>query len=557
MPLTKFYIAFILVFCYEVAYCQTNDLIVRTERLVNKLSNAVSAAYSARCNITCPVCVSSACSSRRPPKSSTCTPLYGDTDVISGRCTYQCNLRKVDYNFSNILTSSSEETEQISEERCWTDAIDTMFKENFSADKTSGSLRWQYFASSSGLIRLYPAHTLQACHVLNPLVRPWYVAATSGPKNVIIILDVSASMLNNNRLDIAKDAAKVVIETLTNVDYAGIVVFSDSGRQLLVANQRENSLLRTTYANIELLSGAVSNITGDPEGATNFEAAFLTAFDILDANISSSNCHTAILFLTDGFPNKGQTSQNDIVSLIQERNTHHNAIMFTYTLGSYSGASYTRAIACETGGIYTQINSNKELRKQLSLYYDYFTSLRHSTATQVAWVEPYEDAVGAGLLVTASKAVYENTSEMALPRLIGVVGVDVSVSNLQKSLASYERVIRVLSERNSCPPIENYDQRTLDRIRARQGGVPCGSCDDCEGNVSNHCARPMERVEYCNYSYQRYETNSELYRDDSCCFSHGNSSVVKLCSRAYATSTRNISTIIVVFSCVLSIWKFE
>jgi len=46
-----------------------------------------------------------------------------------------------------------------------------------------------------------------------------YVAATSGPKDVILILDISASMDNFKRLKLAINAAKSVISTLTFADF--------------------------------------------------------------------------------------------------------------------------------------------------------------------------------------------------------------------------------------------------------------------------------------------------------------------------------------------------
>ena len=48
----------------------------------------------------------------------------------------------------------------------------------------------------------------------DPRIRPWYVAASSGPKDVVIVLDVSGSMSQYNRLDLAKEAAETVINTL-------------------------------------------------------------------------------------------------------------------------------------------------------------------------------------------------------------------------------------------------------------------------------------------------------------------------------------------------------
>ena len=440
-------------------------------------------------------------------------------------CEYDCTHRKLDYNSSNILMSPrrKDNMEEVEREGCWTHPITRQFVLNHERDNSS-ELRWQYFSSTRGLTRLYPAHTLRECHVLDPVIRPWYVAATSGPKNVILILDVSASMLNDGRLDLAKEAVTAVIETLTNVDFATVVLFSESADQLLVADQTPDTLLQASYDNISKLSLKVGEVSGNPTGGTNFEAAFTKAFDILDLNSDGenfTNCSTALLFLTDGFPNHGSTSQSHLTDLVRERNHDHNAIIFTYTFGSTSGAALARGIACETGGVYTQINENDSLRDQLSLYYDYFALLRHTDNVQVAWVEPYIDAVGAGLLVTASKAIYDE--EAMPPRLVGVVGVDILVSDLieafEESGMDYQDVISFLASRNVCPTTRRFNDSVLDVIRVQGGGQPCDDPRQDGGRALTPTPTPYDcRASFCNCEFERYADDAESYREESCCF---------------------------------------
>lgn len=521
---------------------KTSNILHSKEIVVERLAEAATRAYQSRCNATCLSCVFSACSSPKSPQTTGCTTLYGETDVRDKDCTYQCSLRKLDYSVSNILTATGEDLEGIRQERCWTDAINGEFLRNYEQDTSSGlnELRWQYFASNSGLIRLYPAHTLRVCHVLNPLIRPWYVAATSGPKNVILVLDVSASMLNYGRLDLAKEAASTVVETLTNVDYATVVLFSDSSEQLLVPQQEPGTLLRASYENISNLSQAVRNISANPVGGTNFEAAITKAFDILDFNSigpNFANCSTAILFLTDGFPNKGSTSQDTLIGLVRRRNVAHNAIMFTYTFGSNSGAALARGIACETSGVYTHIDDGGQLRDQLSLYYDYFALLRQTDNVNVAWVEPYVDAVGAGLLVTASKAIYD--TRLTPPRLVGVVGVDVLVSDLRQAFeetgSNYEDVINFLASQNVCPSIQRFNESVLDIIRVQGGGEPCGSCEDssCAASAGDDCSMPT--AGYCDFEYRRYEMDPDQYREESCCYNESRYVTLSHCGSGAAS----------------------
>ena len=56
------------------------------------------------------------------------------------------------------------------------------------------SYRWQYFGAVEGLVRLYPGREWSVNFAgfykdYDPRVSPWFIAATSGPKDVVIILD--------------------------------------------------------------------------------------------------------------------------------------------------------------------------------------------------------------------------------------------------------------------------------------------------------------------------------------------------------------------------------
>ena len=55
--------------------------------------------------------------------------------------------------------------------------------------------------------------------------RPWYVeASTPVPKDIIIIIDRSGSMNDDNHMSTAKEAAKTVIGTLNPNDRVGMTV---------------------------------------------------------------------------------------------------------------------------------------------------------------------------------------------------------------------------------------------------------------------------------------------------------------------------------------------
>ena len=98
--------------------------------------------------------------------------------------------------------------------------------------------KWMYFGSVDGSYALYPGRMWPrdrdgGCgKKYDPRIRPWYLSASNGPKNVIFILDSSGSMGQEGRMDLLKTAAKQVVDSLTFADYMGIVDFDDTARTM-------------------------------------------------------------------------------------------------------------------------------------------------------------------------------------------------------------------------------------------------------------------------------------------------------------------------------------
>ena len=98
--------------------------------------------------------------------------------------------------------------------------------------------KWLYFGAVDGSYALYPGRMWPrdsdgTCgRKYDPRLRPWYLSASNGPKNVIFILDSSGSMGNFGRMELLKNAAKQVIDSLTFADYIGLVDFDKNARTM-------------------------------------------------------------------------------------------------------------------------------------------------------------------------------------------------------------------------------------------------------------------------------------------------------------------------------------
>ena len=169
--------------------------------------------------------------------------------------------------------------------------------------------RWAYFANYNGIMKSYPS-TKVDCGNYDPRYRPWYVAATSGRKNVIVIMDVSGSMGEGNpsRISLAKEAASSVINTLGPADTAAVITFATHADSV-----HFSKIVQATTYNKNRLLEKIDYISAN--GATDYEKAFRKAFEMLEqANkdefgaILCDETVNVFLFLTDGKPSGSNTT---------------------------------------------------------------------------------------------------------------------------------------------------------------------------------------------------------------------------------------------------------
>lgn len=306
---------------------------------------------------------------------------------------------------------------------CVTEVLDSVFKNN----DPERNLPWQYVGLNSGYHRQYPASRRTSDY--DPRSRPWYTGASSGPKDVVLILDVSGSMADNDRISLMKDAAKTVLASLTINDYVNVVTFSTAASTFRCAS---DTMLPADAGTIAYLQTEIQALRAS--GSTDFYKAFQLAFDVIDRTKragAGSGCasNRVILFLTDGEPSNSE----DHMALIAERNRDAGVAIFTYALGS--NAKTQRDIACRNKGAYTFIEDGGNLRTKMQSYYQVFGA---TAAANIFWTAPYLDASGLGMMVTAALPTYDSSSQQGeFPSLIGVVGHDILLSDFTVLVSTF------------------------------------------------------------------------------------------------------------------------
>merc|ERR1719495_2162591 len=249
----------------------------------------------------------------------------------------------------------------------WSRKLDDTFKDNYQGDP---SLSWQYFGSSTGFLRQYPAMKWLMYEddpdMYDARMRDWYIKSAASPKDIVILLDKSGSM-TGLRKEIAKHVVLNIMETLGEDDFLTVLTFSEETGSLVSCftdADGEPELVQATTENIAEFTEEVNKI--ETEEIANFTAALSTAFNLLIRSGKAkggTGCNQAIMLVTDGVPYKYET-------IFQEHNEpSRNVRMFTYLIGrEISDLEAAKWMACSNKGYFTHVTTLAEVKEQVLKY---------------------------------------------------------------------------------------------------------------------------------------------------------------------------------------------
>ena len=176
-----------------------------------------------------------------------------------------------------------------------------------------------------------------------------YAAAASGPKDVVLVIGSMAGGI----MTMAKHAAKMVIDTLTAVDYVTIVKYhfaKSAGAEVAYSS----ALVEATDANKDQLKTWIDRKI-DAQGGGVWKQVFMTAFEVMDATTASSNCNRIMLFLSDGGFHASWTDDDSEWVRSKAASYDPPVHLLTYGFGVDAKADDLKAIACAGNGIYYSV----------------------------------------------------------------------------------------------------------------------------------------------------------------------------------------------------------
>lgn len=248
----------------------------------------------------------------------------------------------------------------------WSEELDQTFINNFEHDP---SLSWQYFGSATGFMRQYPATMWnpKPVDLFDCRTRGWYIEAATSPKDIIILVDTSGSMMGM-RKEIARHVVNNILDTLGNNDFVNIITFSNETHEVVPCFN--DTLVQANLANVRELKDAIADMR--TERIANFSLVLGQAFRLLErfrVNREGASCNQAIMLITDGVP-------YNYKEIFQEWNWNNTdepeksdmpVRVFTYLIGrEVTDVREVKWMACANRGYYVHLSTFAEVRERVN-----------------------------------------------------------------------------------------------------------------------------------------------------------------------------------------------
>jgi len=410
---------------------------------------------------------------------------YSDLEEVTEPCATQsscdCDIcaynsdwgQEVSFTTTGLIISSDLTATDTS--TCITEIANSYFLKVVGAEYQDTSQFGTLYAGyqSDGVFNQWPA--VQWCPTdYDPRFRPWYSAAITNPKVLILVIDVSGSMATNDRIDLAIEAAKAVLDTLGWKDQVGFVLFNSAVTEtrdpVYVTDDQRDTL--DTWIDTYVIAG----------GGTEFYDPLVAAIDMIDED---PGCSNVILFLTDGIADFTDENYESITSLAAT----NSITFFTYALGSGADSSVMKQIACDNDGIFYSVEDSDDLAKAMSSYYAYYAAAVSNTGTR--WIL-YNDALTGTELLAACTPLYDNTNpELEISVIFGVMCIDINIFADVDTLRAEDDwddfYAYVQSESEECLAefsglSSDEKDNVLEYVRSLESDVGAATCNNSNNN---------------------------------------------------------------------------
>ena len=190
--------------------------------------------------------------------------------IVSQALWEDTTISQISLPYSVMQSNTSDIIQDVAETACYSRLVEAYMVGNFTESES------QLFGAHNGFFRMTSALGRNESGSFDPRIRPWFVAAASGPKDVVLVIDIDGAS------KVTREAAIAVVGTL-NVDDRFTVMALTNGVDILLEgsstfipatslNINDLILLRATSVNQNNAIEAINNLM--PDGQTDIYTAF-------------------------------------------------------------------------------------------------------------------------------------------------------------------------------------------------------------------------------------------------------------------------------------------
>ncbi|KAL7299673.1 hypothetical protein TKK_0007430 [Trichogramma kaykai] len=332
----------------------------------------------------------------------------------------------------------------------WSEYLDPLFVNNYESDP---SLSWQYFGSTTGFLRRFPAISwppvdtspvqngpVQVRDVDDFRLSDWFVGGATSPKDLAILVDGS-SLSSSKQRGLILATVNAVLDSLGPDDYVNVYRYGDTAEEIVRCFK--DSMLAASPDNVKEFKQALAQLK--PESPANLANAMSAAFEILhkyNRSSQGSQCNQAIMLVTGN-------GDAPPVDLVKRYNSPHMPVrIFAYHVGG-GNSDDLKSMCCNNKGYYARITNADQVRAKV---FEYIKVLArpmvlyqrdhpiHWTPVYVGGKSSRYGLEGQGQLMTSVTAPIldrRNHTERTA-NLLGIVGTDVPIEQIQKLLPAHK-----------------------------------------------------------------------------------------------------------------------
>ncbi|MEU6528693.1 von Willebrand factor type A domain-containing protein [Streptomyces sp. NPDC046928] len=185
--------------------------------------------------------------------------------------------------------------------------------------------------------------------------RPAEDASRRPPAALTFVVDISGSMAEPGRLDLAKDSLGVMTDRLRDDDSVALVTFSDEAERVLRPT-RVGGHRGEIHDAIDSLS---------PTDSTNLGAGVETGYETAEDGLRKGATNRVVL-VSDALANTGDTDADTILERVSSERREHGITLFGVGVGSDYGDALMERLADKGDGHTVYVSGESEAHKVFS-----------------------------------------------------------------------------------------------------------------------------------------------------------------------------------------------